>query len=81
MTTQVYVERTLQQRTRRHGQRHSRRWMDMLKPYLEKNSSVYRCPATSTRFPCTWDQTIILSYGINIFNFQTTTPTASGIPS
>jgi prepilin-type N-terminal cleavage/methylation domain-containing protein/prepilin-type processing-associated H-X9-DG protein len=47
-----------------------RRWVDMLKPYLSKSSSVYRCPCDFDKIPCTWDQTIILSYGINIFNFH-----------
>jgi prepilin-type N-terminal cleavage/methylation domain-containing protein/prepilin-type processing-associated H-X9-DG protein len=46
------------------------RWMDQLKPYLENNTSVYWCPSDYQRIPCTWDQTIILSYGINVFKFK-----------
>lgn len=47
----------------------TRRWMDQLKPYLENNTSVYRCPSDAKQIPCTWDQSIILSYGINTFKF------------
>jgi prepilin-type N-terminal cleavage/methylation domain-containing protein/prepilin-type processing-associated H-X9-DG protein len=47
-----------------------RRWVDMLKSDLSKNSSVYHCPSDFDKIPCTWDNTIILSYGINIFNFH-----------
>ena len=46
------------------------RWMDQLKPYLENNLSAYRCPSDYKAIPCTWDQTIILSYGINVFKFK-----------
>jgi len=46
------------------------RWMDQLKPYLENNLSVYRCPSDNKAIPCTWDQSIILSYGINVFKFK-----------
>ena len=46
------------------------RWMDQLKPYLENDTSVYQCPSDPLKIPCTWDQTIILSYGINVFKFQ-----------
>lgn len=46
------------------------RWMDQLKPFLEKDTYVYRCPSDPKQIPCTWDKTIILSYGINTFNFQ-----------
>ena len=45
------------------------RWMDQLKPLLENNKSAYSCPSDRKQIPCTWDSTIILSYGINVFNF------------
>ena len=45
------------------------RWMDQLKPFQENDTHVYRCPSDPKQIPCTWDQTIILSYGINCFNF------------
>jgi prepilin-type processing-associated H-X9-DG protein/prepilin-type N-terminal cleavage/methylation domain-containing protein len=46
------------------------RWMDQLKPYMDKDTYAYRCPSDSKQIPCTWDKTIILSYGINVFNFH-----------
>jgi len=46
------------------------RWMDQVKPYLEGNTAVYRCPCDPKQIPCAWDTTIILSYGINTFNFK-----------
>jgi len=46
------------------------RWMDQLKPFLEKDTYVYRCPSDPKQIPCTWDKTIILDYGINTFNFK-----------
>ena len=46
------------------------RWMDQLKPYMENNQSVFWCPSDYQKIPCTWDQTIILSYGINVFKFK-----------
>ena len=48
----------------------TRRWMDQLKPYMEKDTFAYRCPSDTKQIPCTWDKTIILSYGINVFNFH-----------
>jgi prepilin-type N-terminal cleavage/methylation domain-containing protein/prepilin-type processing-associated H-X9-DG protein len=48
----------------------TRRWMDFLKPYLEKKCEVYRCPSDPKKIPCTWDTEIVLSYGINTFNFH-----------
>ncbi len=44
-------------------------WTDYLKPYLSKNMSVYWCPADSNHAPSPWDSAIILSYGMNSFNF------------
>jgi prepilin-type N-terminal cleavage/methylation domain-containing protein/prepilin-type processing-associated H-X9-DG protein len=46
------------------------RWMDLLKPYADKKSGLYRCPADRQRIACTWDSEIILSYGINSFRFS-----------
>jgi prepilin-type N-terminal cleavage/methylation domain-containing protein/prepilin-type processing-associated H-X9-DG protein len=43
------------------------RWMDYLKPYLEKGSSVYLCPGDDKQIACTWDSEIVLSYGINLY--------------
>ena len=45
------------------------RWMDLVKPYLEKDSGVYRCPADRKQIPLPWDPTITMSYGMNCFNF------------
>jgi prepilin-type N-terminal cleavage/methylation domain-containing protein len=45
------------------------RWMDLIKPYLAKGSAVYRCPQDPKGIAVTWDPTIILSYGINTFEF------------
>jgi prepilin-type N-terminal cleavage/methylation domain-containing protein/prepilin-type processing-associated H-X9-DG protein len=46
------------------------RWMDLLKPYVDKKSEVYRCPADRQQIPVAWDPDITLSYGINCFNFR-----------
>jgi len=48
------------------------RWMDQLKDYLEGNLAAYSCPDDLKQIPCTWDASIILSYGINTFKFQDT---------
>jgi prepilin-type N-terminal cleavage/methylation domain-containing protein/prepilin-type processing-associated H-X9-DG protein len=45
------------------------RWMDLLKPYIEKSSRVYLCPADTKKIAVTWDPDIFLSYGINTFRF------------
>jgi prepilin-type N-terminal cleavage/methylation domain-containing protein len=45
------------------------RWMDLIKPYIPKSSGVFQCPQDFQRIAVTWDPTIILSYGINSFNF------------
>ena len=45
------------------------RWMDLLKPYLEKKSYVYRCPCDPVQAPLPWDPDITMSYGMNCFNF------------
>jgi len=46
-----------------------RRWMDCLKPYLDKKLSVYTCPSDPQKIPCIYDPDIILSYGINVSMF------------
>jgi prepilin-type N-terminal cleavage/methylation domain-containing protein/prepilin-type processing-associated H-X9-DG protein len=46
------------------------RWMDQVKPFLEGNTFVYQCPSDAQHIPCTWDKSIVLSYGINVFNFK-----------
>lgn len=45
------------------------RWMDLIKPYIPKNSAVYQCPLDPKKIAVSWDPTITLSYGINTFNF------------
>jgi len=45
------------------------RWMDLVKPYISKQSKVYGCPSDRLQKPVQWDPEIILSYGINCFNF------------
>lgn len=45
------------------------RWMDLLKPYLDKKSGVYLCPADLQQVAVAWDPEIFLSYGINTFRF------------
>ena len=45
------------------------RWMDLIKPFVSKQSGVYLCPADLQRIAVTWDTNIFLSYGMNVFNF------------
>jgi len=45
------------------------RWMDLLKPYLDKKCDVYRCPEDRQQVPLSWDPDITMSYGMNTFNF------------
>jgi len=45
------------------------RWMDSIKPYIPKNSPVFWCPSDSKKIPCEYDPSIVLSYGVNSFNF------------
>lgn len=47
----------------------TRRWMDLVKPYIPKQSGVYLCPADTRRLAVAWDPEIHLSYGINTFRF------------
>ncbi|MBN2584484.1 MAG: type II secretion system protein [Planctomycetes bacterium] len=46
------------------------RWMDLLKPYVDKSAEVYCCPSDDERVPLAWDDEIIMSYGINCFRFK-----------
>ncbi|MBC8216924.1 MAG: type II secretion system protein [Planctomycetes bacterium] len=45
------------------------RWMDLVKPFVAKKSRVYGCPSDRLQKPVQWDPEIILSYGMNCFNF------------
>lgn len=45
------------------------RWMDLLKPYLDKKCDVYRCPEDRQQIALPWDPDITMSYGMNTFNF------------
>ncbi|MGC8991846.1 MAG: DUF1559 domain-containing protein, partial [Verrucomicrobiia bacterium] len=45
------------------------RWMDLLKPFIDKSSGVYLCPSDPKRIAVVWDSEIFLSYGINTFRF------------
>jgi prepilin-type N-terminal cleavage/methylation domain-containing protein/prepilin-type processing-associated H-X9-DG protein len=47
-----------------------RHWMDVVKPYLGGDCTVFQCPSDPQKIPCTWDPAIILSYGINVYNFH-----------
>ncbi len=46
------------------------RWMDLIKPDIDKSSTVYRCPSDTQQIPSPYDPTITLSYGINCFLFK-----------
>jgi prepilin-type N-terminal cleavage/methylation domain-containing protein/prepilin-type processing-associated H-X9-DG protein len=46
------------------------RWMDLIKPYADKKSGLYRCPSDAKQQAVVWDPEIIMSYGINTFNFK-----------
>ena len=45
------------------------RWMDLLKPLVNKKSTVYLCPSDQKKMTVTWDSEIYLSYGMNVFRF------------
>jgi prepilin-type N-terminal cleavage/methylation domain-containing protein len=45
------------------------RWMDLIKPCLDKKSGVYLCPSDLKQIVVTWDSEIHLSYGMNTFRF------------
>jgi len=43
------------------------RWMDLLKPYVDC-SEAFDCPS-SDHIPNPWDPDLVLSYGLNTYNF------------
>jgi len=45
------------------------RWMDLLKPMIAKKAGVYQCPQDHAKIAVAWDPDIVLSYGLNTFNF------------
>jgi prepilin-type N-terminal cleavage/methylation domain-containing protein/prepilin-type processing-associated H-X9-DG protein len=45
------------------------RWMDSLKSYIPKSSAVYQCPSDPLKIASTWDPDIVLSFGVNTYNF------------
>ncbi len=45
------------------------RWMDLIKPFIDKKSGVYLCPLDRQRIPVLWDAEITQSFGLNTFNF------------
>lgn len=45
------------------------RWMDLIKPFIAKKSKVYSYPSDRLQKPVQWDPEVVLSYGINCFNF------------
>ena len=47
-----------------------RRWMDALKPYMQKSGKTYRCPLDTEAAPLSWDPEMTLSYGLNVWNFH-----------
>jgi prepilin-type N-terminal cleavage/methylation domain-containing protein/prepilin-type processing-associated H-X9-DG protein len=46
------------------------RWMDLVKPYIGKDSKVYHCAADKIKEPLPWDEEITMSYGMNVFNLS-----------
>lgn len=67
LATQLYVNEY--EYYPRAWQNSERRWMDMIKPYIAKKSGVYSCSSDRLQKAVEWDPEIILSYGINCFNF------------
>ena len=67
LATQIYVSEYEQYPPAWQGS--ECRWMDLLKPFMSKKSSIYRCPSDPEQIAVTWDPEIILSYGINCFRF------------
>ncbi len=43
------------------------RWMDLLKPYISKGCSVWRCPSDPVQKTYPYDPEITLSYGLNLW--------------
>ena len=52
-------------------------WMDLIKPYIEKDSMYYRCPANPRPVVCPYDSTIYLDYGVSSYNFYSPDKTHS----
>jgi len=51
------------------------RWMDLIEDLLDKTSNIYRCPADTQQLAVTGDpDNMILSYGINRFQFAVAAP-------
>jgi len=48
----------------------TKRWMDLIKPYVSKKSNVYICPSDKKKLSVVWDPEIFLSYGYNVFRFS-----------
>ena len=70
LTTQVYVTtRDSYPAAWTYGASGEVRWMDRLKSYVPKSCAVYCCPCDPKKIPSPYDPSIILSYGINSFNF------------
>jgi len=67
LATQLYVHEY--EYYPRAWQDSERRWMDLVKPYISKTSKVYSCASDRLQIAVQWDPEIILSYGINCFNF------------
>ena len=67
LATQLYVNEY--EYYPRAWQDSERRWMDLVKPYISKKSKVYSCSSDRLQKAVQWDPEIILSYGINCFNF------------
>ena len=67
LATQLYVNEY--EYYPRAWQDSERRWMDLVKPYISKKSKVYSCSSDRLQEAVQWDPEIILSYGINCFNF------------
>jgi len=47
----------------------TRRWMDIVKPYVDDQLGVFMCPEDPEQIPLTWDPSIKLSFGMNTYNF------------
>lgn len=46
------------------------RWVDQIKPYVNKSSALYVCPEDPVKAACSWDSSIFLSYGVNCSKFS-----------
>ncbi|HOQ62012.1 MAG TPA: hypothetical protein PKZ08_15405, partial [Vicinamibacterales bacterium] len=45
------------------------RWTDSLAPYVAKDSKAWRCPDDVLTTPLSYDPAMVLSFGMNTFNF------------